>query len=547
MELILKNAKIITMDEKNPRAEALGIKDGKFYKVGTNEEVLKLKEEKTKVLDLEGKLLLPGFIDSHMHFLDFGYSLTKVDLNGSKSIEEIIDRTNKFFENKEISDGDWLKGRGWNQDILKENRFLNRYDLDKISKKRPIYMTRVCGHVAVVNSKALEIMGVNKDTKQIDGGHFDLDEKGEPNGIFREKALELIYSKVPAPNIKEIKNMILEATDAYAAQGITSVQTDDFETIPGVNYEDVIKAYKDLAKEEKLKTRIYQQCIFDKMEKYKEFLKKGYRTGDGNDFFKIGPLKVLSDGSLGGRTAYMTEAYADDKTTKGIPCYSQEELDDWIYTAHKNNMTTATHCIGDAAMYMTLDSIEKAKTKIPKEDMRHSIVHCQITDKQIIKRFSELNVIAHVQPVFLDYDLHIVEDRIGKERAKYTYNFKRMLGEGVVVAGGSDYPYCEFYQTFYNLYAAVNRQDLSGYPENGWLPEEKLSIDEAISIFTKGGAYASYEEDIKGSIEEGKLADCFLISEDIYEVKASEIKNLEVDLTIMNGKIVYKKGEKING
>jgi hypothetical protein len=541
MDLILKNGKIVTMDEKNPRAEAVAIKDGKFFKVGANEEILKLKEEKTKVIDLEGKVLLPGFIDSHMHFLDFGYSLTKVDLNGSKSINEIINRTNKFFENKDIKEGDWLKGRGWNQDILEENRFLNRYDLDKISKDKPIYMTRVCGHVAVVNSKALEVMGVNKNTEQVDGGHFDLDDKGEPTGIFREKALELIYSKVPVPNLAEIKKMILEATEAYAEQGITSVQTDDFETIPGVNYEDVIKAYKDLSDQGKLKTRIYEQCIFENIEKYKGFLEKGYRTGDGNNLFKIGPLKVLSDGSLGGRTAYMTEPYADDISTVGIPCYSQDELDDWILTAHENNMTTATHCIGDAAMYMTLESIEKAKKEFPKEDMRHSIVHCQITDKKIIERFSELEVIAHVQPVFLDYDLHIVEDRIGKERAKYTYNFKRMLEQDVVVAGGSDYPYCEFYQTFYNLHAAINRQDLSGYPEKGWLPEEKLSVDEAVSIFTKGPAYASYEEDIKGTIEEGKLADCFLISDDIYTIDKSIIKDLSVELTLLGGKLAYKK------
>jgi hypothetical protein len=541
MDLILKNGKVVTMDENNPRAEAVAIKDGKFFEVGSNKEVLKLKEGKTKIIDLEGKVLLPGFIDSHMHFLDFGYSLTKVDLNGSKSIDEIINRTNKFFENKDIKEGDWLKGRGWNQDILEENRFLNRYDLDKISKEKPIYMTRVCGHVAVVNTKALEVMGVNKNTEQVDGGHFDLDEKGEPTGIFREKALELIYSKVPSPNVAEIKNMILKATEAYAEQGITSVQTDDFETIPGVNYEDVIRAYIELADQGKLKTRIYEQCIFDNIEKYKGFLEKGYRTGDGNNLFKIGPLKVLSDGSLGGRTAYMTQPYADDESTVGIPCYSQEELDEWILTAQKNNMTTATHCIGDAAMYMTLDSIEKAKKEIPKKDMRHSIVHCQITDKKIIKRFSKLNVVAHVQPVFLDYDLHIVEDRIGKERAKYTYNFKRMIDEGVVVAGGSDYPYCEFYQTFYNLHAAINRQDLSGYPKEGWLPEEKLSVDEAVSIFTKGPEYASYEEDIKGAIEKGKLADCFLISDDIYTIDSSKIKDLFVELTLMDGKIVYKK------
>lgn len=541
MDLILTNGKVETMNEKHQRAQAVAINEGKFVKVGLDDEVLKLKTKNTKIIDLKGKMLVPGFIDSHMHFLDFGYSLKKVDLNGSKSIDEVVKRTKSFFKDKKIREGEWLKGRGWNQDLFKENRFLNKYDLDLVSTEIPIYLTRVCGHIAVVNSKALSIIGITKNSSQIEGGRFDLDKSGEPTGVFREKALDLIYRKVPAPRLEDIKNMLIDATEAYAAQGITSVQTDDLSTIPGVDYEDVIKAYKELFAEGKMKTRVYEQCLFSNIGQYREFLAKGYKTGYGDENFKIGPLKILSDGALGGRTAFMTEPYADDPTTSGIACYTQEEMDEWVLTAQNGNMTTAIHCIGDAAMYRALESIEKAQKIEPRKDMRHSIVHCQITDKNLIKKFSTLGVIAHIQPVFLDYDLRIVEDRIGKDRAQYTYNFKRMLDEGVHVAGGSDYPYCEFYQTFYNLHEAVNRQDLKGYPEGGWLPDQKLTIDEAMSIFTKGGAYASYEEDVKGTIEEGKLADCFVMSDDIFEINSSEIKNMNVEMTFMGGKLVYKK------
>ncbi len=543
MDLILINGNIITMNDAYPKAEAMAINGGEFVKVGSNEEVLNFRTEDTKILDLRNKTVVPGFNDSHMHLLEFGYSLTKVDLNGSKSIDEVIERAKSFLKNSDMSEKDWVKGRGWNQDIFKEKRFLNRYDLDKISKETPIYMTRVCGHVIAVNSKALEIMGVSKNTPQIEGGHFDVDEKGEPTGIFRENARDYIFNCVNPPKREDIKLMIMEAADAYAAQGITSVQTEDLDALPGIHYEEILNAYKELAEAGKLKIRIYEQCIFRDINTYKDFLSKGYKTGYGDDYFKIGPLKLVRDGALGGRTALLREPYSDDPASIGISCFTQEELDEWVLTAQAANMTVAVHCIGDAAMYSALDSIEKAKKSVYKEDMRHSIIHCQITEKEIINRFRELGVIAHVQPIFLDYDLHIVEDRVGKERAKYTYNFKRMLDEGVHVAGGSDYPYCEFYQVFLNLHAAINRQDVNGFPKGGWLPDQKLSVSEAIGIFTKGSAYASYDEERKGIIGEGKLADFFVMSDDIYMIKPSEIKNMQVEMTFMGGNLVYERAD----
>lgn len=540
MDIILYNGKICTLDNENTIAEAIVIKGNKIEFIGKNEEALQLKKKDTKIIDLEGKMAVPGFNDSHMHLLNYGYTATKVKLNDATSIEDLILLGKKALNNRQLKKGDWLLGRGWNHDYFDNKRLPNRYDLDKISTDVPICFTRVCGHITVVNSKALEVAGIGKDSSQVPGGKFDLDENGEPLGIFRENALELIYSAIPDPDIESIKSMILKCSDDAVKVGITSIQTDDFEQLPKKDYEKIIKAYLELIEEGKLKVRVYEQCLLPTVERLKAFLDKGYTTGWGNEYFKIGPLKLLADGSLGARTAYLREPYNDDNSTKGIPVFTQEELDNLVRIAHNNGIHVAIHGIGDGAMYMALESIEKALKENPRQDHRHGIVHCQITDLNLINKFKQMNIIAYVQPIFLHYDMHIVEDRIGKERAKYSYNWKRMMDMGIHVAGGSDCP-VEKFDILPNIYSAVTRKDLNGYPDEGWLPNEKLTLDEALRIFTIEGAYASFEEDIKGTIEVGKLADIAILEKDLYKVAPEEIKDVKVDMTIMDGKIVYER------
>lgn len=543
MDLILYNGNISTMDKRNSKHRAIAIKEGKIFKVGSDLEVLSLREDHTQIIDLNGKTMLPGFNDSHIHLLNYAYSLTKLDCSSLDSIDKIIDVGKDFIEEKHLKEGDWLLARGWNQILFKEQQEPTRYDLDKISTSYPMSFTRICEHITVANSRAIELAGITKDTPQPDGGHFDIDENGEPTGIFREAARYMIYENIPDIKKEDIKEMILNVSKIASSYGLTSVQTDDFETFADKDYQKIIDAYQELAEEKLLPIRIYEQCLFPEIERLKAFISKGYKTGKGDDFFKIGPLKLLTDGSLGGRTAYLLQAYSDDPSSRGISTFTQEELDNLILTAHKSNMQVLTHAIGDGAMYMCFESFEKTQREFYRQDPRFGIVHLQITDRELLNKFKELDVIAYAEPICVNNDLHMAEERVGVHRIKTSYNYKTLVDKGVHLTISSDCP-VDTLNPMYSIYTAVTRKDYSGYPEAGWYPDQCLSLDEALYAYTMESAYASFEEDIKGSIEEGKLADMVVISDNIYEIPADNIKDIKVDMTIMDGKIVYKR-EKI--
>ncbi|MCK9444482.1 MAG: amidohydrolase [Tissierellaceae bacterium] len=540
MSFALINGKIYTMDKNFSQVEAVLMRGNKIIKTGTKSEILSMADETTNIIDLKGKTVLPGFNDSHMHLVNYGSSLMQVDLIGAQSMDEIKERVQKFIQDGAIGKGTWVRGRGWNQDyFLGEKVFPDRYDLDNISREYPIILTRACGHVAVANSLALELIGIKKGSPQVDGGYFDIDQKGEPLGIFRENALDLLYSAVPRPTIQEIKEMMILAMDDMTSCGITSVGTDDLQSIPGVGYEEIITAYLELKQEGKLKVRIYEQCLIPELSLLEEFIGKGYKTGWGDELFKIGPLKLLIDGSLGARTAALNEPYADDPSTSGIVTKSQDELNEIVSFAHDNNMQIAIHGIGDKGMYMSFEAMENALNEKPADDHRNGIVHCQITDEYLLRKFKDLNAIAYIQPIFMDYDWKIVKDRIGAKREKTSYNWKTMSDMGINFACGSDSP-VESFNVMYGIYEGVTRKDMEGKPEGGWLPDQALSVKEAVQGYTINGAFASFEESIKGSIEEGKMADMVVLSQDIFKINPTKIKDVNVDMTIFNGEIVFK-------
>jgi predicted amidohydrolase YtcJ len=538
LDLIIKNAKIITMDENVNEAECVGIENGRISMVGKFEDIKQFARKDTEIIDLDNKTLLPGFNDSHMHLLSYGLSLKKVNLSKSKSLEELILTLKRFIEENKIDETKWVQGIGYNQDYFEVKEFPTRYDLDKASIVNPICIVRACYHIACVNSRALEIMGIDKSTPEIKGGLIDLDENGEPLGIFRENALCLIYVNIPEPDIQELKDVIYEVNLKALSKGITSIQSDDFEHLPSKNYNKIIEAYQELNQQGKLMVRINEQCLLPNMPRLDNFIKNEYSKINTNEFFKLGPIKLLTDGSLGARTALLNSPYSDDSSTCGICIYEQKVLDELVITAHNNNIQVALHCIGDKAMYMAFESIEKAIGDNINADYRHSIIHCQITDEELLNKFRKFNVIANIQPIFLDNDLHIVESRVGASRAKMSYNWKGLLQRGVKIACGSDCP-VEDFDVLENIYCAVTRKDLSGYPENGWLPEQKLSLYEALYGFTMGGAYASFEEGIKGSITPNKLADMVVLSENILDIDINEIKNVKILKTFVGGKLVY--------
>lgn len=538
MDTILYNANIITVDKKNPRAEAVAIKGRKVSIIGSNQKILSLKNKSTKIINLNGKTVVPGFNDSHMHILSYALNQEKINLNNCKGIEQLIEIVKNFIGKSNIAEGGWVQGRGWNEIFFEQERLPSRHDLDKISSRYPIILTRICGHLGVTNTLALKIAGIYQDPPQLKSGSIDKDEEGIATGVLREdEALDMVYKLIPEMTKKKIKELLLKGQKECLKFGLTSLQSDDF-CSANMGFKEILDVYLELNCQKKLLVRTNEQMRLDTLEELKSFLEMGYKTGDGSEFFKIGPLKLIADGSLGAKTAALFQGYKDDKTNKGILIYSKENLDDLVTMAYNNNLQVAIHAIGDRAINQVIEVYQKVLKGDPKNDARFRIVHCQITTEEIIDKLRKYNIIADIQPTFVSSDLSIVESRIGKKRAKWTYNWKTLLDKGINIGAGSDCP-VESFNPLLGIYSAVTRKNLQGYPEEGWLPKQKISVVEALYLFTMGSAYSSFEEELKGSISPGKLADMVVLSEDIFSIPVDDIKDVKVEKTIVGGEFLY--------
>lgn len=528
-KLALVNGRIYTMDGKI--AEAVITLGEKILKVDSTQNIKYLCDLDTEIIDLKGKAVLPGFNDSHMHLLMYGAQKDAVNLEGAGSIDEIIHRGKLFIKENNKKAGQWITGAGWNQNLFEGGKFPTRYDLDKISATNPIVFDRICTHVLAVNSLALKIVGLTSET-YIPGGIIDKDSDGNLTGVLREAAVDWFKSRMPKRDYGEAKRLLKSAVSDALKVGLTSVHSSD---INQISFEELHKAYTELKDNGELPIRINEQLLFPEKKLLVDFLSKGLRTGDGDNYFKIGPIKLLTDGSLGARTAALKEPYSDDINNSGLLTYEKEELDDIVYTAHSAGMQLFLHAIGDAAIEECIDSIEKAMAKSPRA-ARHRINHFQIGSKELFEKTARLGILADIQPVFVSSDWSMVENRIGEKRAKESYAWKTMMDLGIPLAGGSDCP-IESFNPLCGIYAAATRKDLSGNPEHGWKPEQKLSVEAAVKLFTVAPAYFSFEEDIKGTISENKLADMVILSEDPFEIHTDGIKDIKVIATIVGGKI----------
>ncbi len=504
--------------------------------IGTNEEILAFKKADTKVIDAKQNAVIPGFNDSHQHLYGVGTSLESVQLYGLNSVEDVINKARDFIKKNNIPNGNFVLGRGWNQDYFENKKLLTRHDLDKISTEHPILFKRACGHLASCNTKALEICKITKDTNQIEGAEFYLDEDGMPNGVFTEAAIELISSHIPSPSTSDLENTINSAMDYAVSQGITSFQTND---ISSSNFNEMYTAYKNVYQNNLIRPRAYHQCTFSTPSELQEFINSGFKTGFGDEFNKIGPLKMFVDGSLGARTAAMRSPYADDNSTSGIICMSQEQLNEMVKIADENGLQVAIHAIGDKAIEMVLDAYDTV-IKNGENPLRHGIIHCQITDKTLLERFKTNDILAYVQPIFIHYDMHIVADRVGEELASTSYAFGDMFRMGIKTSYGTDAP-VEDLKTMDNLYCAVNRKDLSKTQTEGYYPKQAVSLNDAISLYTQGSAYSNFAENTKGKLLPGYFADLVILDRDIFSINSEELREVTVDTTIINGLIAYKK------
>jgi hypothetical protein len=383
-------------------------------------------------LDLaQAYLELPPLWDTHMHLLNYANVKSMVSLHGSKSVEDCIEAGKQGLE---TFTGDFLLGRGWNQNEFIDQRFPTKVDLNKISKDIPIIFTRTCGHVAIANDATMKLLEGNR--------HPDID---WTTGTIIEAGLNQLYALIPSPDVATIKVMLLDAIEDLRYHGISEVHTDDFTALSDRDYEKVIRAYTDLDKEGKLKVKVVQQCLLQTKEELEGFLAKGYRMGQGTENFKIGPLKLLLDGSLGARTAYMREDYCDDPGNRGIRIYKDFDLQELVDLANGQGMDVIMHAIGDGAIDQAMDAIEVTQKKYPRANARHGIVHCQITSNDQLDRMARLNLVVYAQPIFIRDDSKILESRVGKEKASTSYNWKGMQNRGIQVLAGSDAPVVEFH------------------------------------------------------------------------------------------------------
>lgn len=538
MKTIYKNGKVYTGEL--PLVQAFVVENGVFAFAGSDEEAVALAAEGDKIVDLNGKFVCSGFNDSHMHLLGYGSSLMKAQLAvHTNSLKDMIQCLSDFLAEHPKKDGAWLEGRGWNQDYFTDaDRMPNRYDLDKVSTEVPICAVRACGHCLVVNSKALEILGVTAETPQPDGGQIGM-ENGEPDGRFFDNAMDPVYEKIPVPEKEEIKDMIRMACKGLNQFGVTSSQTDDYCAYRSVPWQVINEAYQELEQAGELTVRVYEQSNFTDLASLKEFVEAGNVTGVGTDRFKIGPLKMLGDGALGARTAFLSRPYADDPSTCGLPVFSQETMDEMIGYANAHGMHVAVHAIGDACLDRILHACEKALKECPREDHRHGVVHCQITRPDQLEKIAELGMHIYAQSIFLDYDNHIVEERVGKELAKTSYSWKTLMKKGVSVSNGTDCP-VELPDALACMQCAVTRTTL--HDQVGpYLPEEAFTVQEALDSYTIRSAEASFEEKVKGGIAEGMMADFVVLGANPFETAEDAIKDIPVCQTYVGGELVYQR------
>jgi len=535
-DIVFLSGKVVTVDANDRIVEAVAVRDGKIVKVGSNSEVEALVGEETKVIDLKGKTMLPGFIDSHTHLADAALSLRYfVDARTppNKSISDILGRIKKRA--KETSKGEWIIAQGsmFQDHKLVERRYPNKEELDEAAPDHPVVMW-ASAHISIVNSKALEVAGITKDTPDPPGGKIERDEKtGEPTGILKE-----CYTLLPIPSYthEQMKEAVkIGAQKWWVQQGITTVHC-----FCGPY---AMRIYQELLEEGELPLRI-QWIVYTEDPKIglDSLINLGIRTGFGNERIKIGGLKIFVDGAFMGLSAATYEPYIGMPNYCGLLKLTPQELTEMVVKAHREGLRLCIHAIGDKAQDMALDAIEEALKTIPKEDHRHRVEHMgnELTSKERIKRAKRLGVIPvpTVEWVYAYGDF--IETYLGPERARQSFLIKSLLDEGLRPPGSSDTLGTEplSINPFFSIWCAVTRRTFAG---NVLIPEESISVMDAIRMYTINGAYAGFEEDIKGSIEPGKLADMIVISDDILTIPTDKMKDIWVEMTIIDGKIVYQR------
>ncbi len=518
-DLLIHNAKIYTVDNAFSIKQAMAVKDGKIIEIGPNNE-LKNRYRAKEEIDAKLKYIYPGFIDAHCHFLWYGNTFFEVDLVGTKSWEEVIERTIAFAEKH---DDLWIKGRGWDQNDWEVKDFPNKEALDSLFPDRPVLLKRIDGHAAIANQKALDLAKVD-ESSSVEGGVFHK-KNGKLNGILIDNAVDLVSEASPKLNFEQMERALLKAQEMCFAKGLTTVDDAMLEN-------EMVHAIDSLQKSGQLKMKVYGMLMPTEANK-KEFLANGpYQTENLN----IRSFKYFADGALGSRGAKLIEPYHDDPHNDGLFLNDSSYFAKEAKELYENGFQMNTHCIGDAANRMILNVY--ANTLKETNDKRWRIEHAQIVNPADLEKFGQYNIIPSVQPTHATSDMYWLEERLGKERMKTAYSWKDLLNQNGLIALGTDFP-IEDNDPLKTFYAAVIRKDEKNYPEGGFQMENSLSRQEALRGMTIWAAMSNFEEDKKGSLEIGKDADFIILDQDLMKATAEEILKAKVQATYVNGEKVY--------
>lgn len=511
--------------DKLQQFKAVKFSDDKIDKVYFANDQLPRNTDIIRV-DGKGKTLLPGLIDAHGHVLSYGLSLSSSELYNTSSEQDAVKQVVEF--NKNNPSKSWVKGRGWNQEQWPNNIFPTAKSLDKYFKDIPVILNRVDGHALWVNSKALEIAGIDKTTPEVDGGQIIRDAQGNPTGVLVDNAMNLIFAKIPALTAQQIKQTLTLAMKSLAKVGLTSVHD------AGIEF-DNIAAYKELSRDYAMGIRINAMLgAWD--PRFSEQLVKGHYNST-DDMLLINSVKISADGALGSRGAALIEDYSDMPHHKGLLLHGNEELTALMKQSMQAGFQVNTHAIGDNANKIVIDNYEQLINETKSKELRHRVEHAQILQLSDIPRFHQLGIIASMQATHATSDKNMAENRIGSERIKGAYAWRSLLNAKAVIAAGSDFP-VESPNPFFGLHSSVTRQDHQNKPENGWYSNEAMTITEAFKSFTIDAAYAGHQEKIIGSIEPGKKADFILIDQNIFTIKPEHIWKTQVLNTWVNGQKV---------
>jgi predicted amidohydrolase YtcJ len=534
-DLVLRNGNIYTVNDRQPKAQAVAVKGDRIIFVGSDARAQQFIDKNTRVIDLKGETVVPGLTDAHHHLEGVGFREMTLNLEGINSLEEFLAKVKARVD--QTKPGGWVTGRGWIETFWRPPVFPTRWDLDKIAPNNPVILTRADGHGTVVNSAALKIAGVDKNTASPFGGEISKDKQsGEPNGMLLDAAQGLVRRYIPATTPADEERALVLGVNRDVSLGWTQVQN------PGGSYADIGLDSK-LYSEGRIKLRIYKAVSGPGSEAQRLF-HNGPIIGSYGNRLTVRAIKLYADGSLGSRSAALLAPYSDKPETSGFLTIKEETFQPILQAALRNGIQVQTHAIGDLGNRFVLDQYEKAMKAVPKaewkiKEPRWRVEHSQIVNPLDIPRFAKLGVIPSMQASHAIGDLHFAPARLGIERLAGAYAWQSFVKSGSIIPGGSDAP-VERGEPMIEFYAAVARKDLKGFSGEGWHPEEALTREQAIKMFTIWAAYAAFEEELRGSLEVGKLADFTVLSADIMKIPEAEILKTHCLMTIIGGEIVYE-------